>query len=155
MSLLSSLFVSIKNVVKSALADDNNEFIVVRSEEWGCEAKVMLHDTVHLQVACLDPIDVKVYKHGTWTTHQVDGISGVSIAEFGREGLPAEYDGELDEARTGIHQWFQQPTRVIYCVRAIYWCYYLMVVYKANPIRVVLDHARTVRNAPFDVRIKK
>lgn len=154
MSFFSSLFASLKNVVKSALADDNNKYIVVKSAEWGVEAKVMLHDTVHLQVACLEPISIKVYKDGAWYTHMVDGISGVSIAGFGREGLPALYDGELDEARTGIHQWFQDKTRPIYCVRMCYWCFFLTTVYKANAFKVVLDHARTVRNAGFDVRIK-
>ncbi len=148
----SNLFASLKNVIKAALADDNNEYVVLKHEESGSEARVMLHDCAHLQVARLDPIPVRVHKDGVWTTYMVDGISGVSIPEFGRADLPAEYDGELDEARTGIHQWFQEPTRPIYCVRMVYWCFYLMTVYKANPCAVVLAHASTVKDAYFKVR---
>lgn len=120
----------LKNIVKGILDDPNDTDYMVVGGQW-----LSFHDRTHLEVARLERVEI--------LGQRVSGIHGVSVPEFGREGLPAEYDGLLDECRVGLHQWVTLPTKPIFIIRALYWFFWL-ASQSENPVRVLRDHIRTV-----------
>lgn len=67
--------------------------------------------------------------------HQVTGIRGVCIPEFGTEDNVPQYDGLLDECRVAFYQLLKYPS-LCGIVRAGYWIGWLMKKGE-NPLRVL------------------
>lgn len=122
---------TLKSFIKSLLGDKNEaSYKLVEGYGW-----LSFHDQCHIEVSRLPSILI--------CGEQVDGISGVSIPEFNREGLPAMYDGYLDEARVGIHQMLKYPS-ICNLARGLYYCCWLLKR-EENPALVVWRHWQSLQ----------
>ncbi len=120
-----------KQWVKRILRDDSHKYVEYEGRQ------MWHHDVVHIEVSKLVPIDID--------GHQVDGISGINIPEFhGEDHFVPMYDGMLDEARVGFHQWMSYPHKPYSWVILVNYVVYLASK-GINPIVVILRHAQTLK----------
>jgi hypothetical protein len=125
---------SIKSTIKSLLSDTNEATYVALLVN-GNQTWLSDHDRCHIEISLLNPILIG--------KDLVNGINGIPIKEFGREGQESLYSSYLDEARVGIHQWCKNPYKPIAIARLLYWLIWLYN-YGANPIRVLIDHIKSM-----------
>lgn len=124
---------SIKSLVKSFLSDNNEANY--KLVEVGIEKKWLSnHDQAHIECSKLSSIQMG----DTW----VNGINGVSIPEFGREGLMPHYSAYFDECRVAIHQWCKKKTPCS-TARLVYYCYW-MITNGVNPVTTILAHIKSM-----------
>jgi hypothetical protein len=125
---------SFKSAIKSILAD-SNESNYLPTQVGGRIINLSYHDRCHIEISKLNPILIG--------KDLVNGINGVPIKEFGREGEQSLYSPYLDEARVGIHQWCKQPTKLVAIARLAYWLLWLHQ-HKVNPIKVLIAHMQSM-----------
>lgn len=124
---------SIKSAIKSLLSDSNDtgyqEVEVNGSKVW-----LSNHDQCHIECSLLKPIYIG--------STLVNGINGVPIKEFGREGKKSLYSAYLDECRVAIHQWCKLKSPCSW-IRLAYWSHW-MVKQGINPIQVINSHVKSI-----------
>jgi hypothetical protein len=93
------------------------------------------HDFLHYEVSLLEPIQIGEY----WVT----GIHGIALPFLVGADLESAYDGLLDEARVGIHEWLTRPS-VYNTFKFLNWIIWL-ICQGINPFVVVMQHLRTLQ----------
>jgi len=114
-----------KAAIKKVLGDSNESRYHKVGDKW-----LSHHDCCHILISQLPRVRI--------CGELVNGVNGVSIEEFGRAGLPAQYSPYLDECRVGIHQALTESNPCSK-VRGAFWCLWLLLK-KENPLRVVMEH---------------
>lgn len=86
---------NIKSIIKRILGDKN-----AKNYKYVAEVGMVIdhHDQTHLAVSKLPTVQI--------FGHEVNGIDGITIPEFGTQDKIASYPGMLDEARVGLTQIF-------------------------------------------------
>ena len=116
----------IKNAVKAALNDNNNDDYGFVTLPDGGVRYMTKHDALHVEVANLPPI--------LMGKDMVNGIDGIDMDVFHDQPFTARYNGYLDEARVGVHQ-CMTTFNLMNVVRAGYWCAWL-ALHGINPVAV-------------------
>jgi hypothetical protein len=93
------------------------------------------HDFLHYEVSLLEPIQIGA--------DQVTGIHGLCLWFLVDADLKPAYDGLLDEARVGIHEWVTRPT-IYNTFKLMNWIVWFLRQ-GINPFAVIMRHLRTLR----------
>jgi hypothetical protein len=73
----------------------------------------------------------------------VTGIHGICLSFLVDADIKPMYDGLLDEARVGIHEWFTRPS-IYNTFKLVSWIIWF-IRQGINPVVVITRHRRTLR----------
>lgn len=93
------------------------------------------HDFLHYEVSLLEPIQIG--------SDVVTGIHGICLWFLVDADIKPAYDGLLDEARVGIHEWATRPT-IYNSFKLMNWIIWF-ICQGINPFAVITRHLRTLR----------